>query len=82
MNDDYSTKDYYLSKPGEEYYLGLHSTGTEGEHGWMSIEAWVNVYNLDKTFHHSDSRLFGPIEDAAADLVSQGWTVVPNWEIK
>lgn len=81
MNDDFTTKSIYLEKRGEMAYLGLHSTGMIGEDGeWHSMEAWVNVYGLDRKFQYSASRIFGPIEDESRMFQQEGWKVITDWK--
>lgn len=78
---EWESKGIYLTKEGENQFIGIHSTGMTDEDGnWRSIEAWINTYDMNKKFVASVARCFAPIEDAAEDFKKEGWTVVNNWE--
>jgi len=80
MNGDWQSKDIYLKHEKEKVFIGLHSTGDYSPDGqWMSLEAWMNLYNPDKSFLCSQSRIFGPIEEVAEELKKEGWTVIGDW---
>lgn len=69
---DYKTKDIYLKK-GEDV-LGLHTYGDEtAELGFQQMEAWCNAYDEKFKFLGSIYRIFGPIEEEAAELKKDGW---------
>lgn len=73
----------YLTKEGEQGFYGIHATGMTDEDGsFKSLEAWINLYDEKKKFVASVSRLFGPIEDAAEDMIKDGYHIVEDFEDK
>lgn len=75
-------KDIYLSKDGEEGFVGLHETGFTNEKAeWCFMEAWGNYYDKNKKFICSAFRVFGPIEEAAEDFLKDGYVTV-EWMTK
>lgn len=74
MSEEYSYRDIYLEKEGEEGYIGLHEIGMwDGPAIWMRMEAWANGYDKDKKFIASLWRMFGDIEETAREMEGQGW---------
>lgn len=81
INDDWDSKSIYLSKKGESVYIGLHAVGAIGEDGeWHNMDAWLNVYGLDRKFQYSASRIFGHIEEESVMLQKEGWEVITDWK--
>lgn len=71
---DFDSKDIYLKK-GDDV-VGLHTFGDNTECGFMQMEAWANAYDLKFKFLGSIYRIFGPIEDEAAEMKKDGWVEV------
>jgi hypothetical protein len=79
--DGYESKNIYLRKDGEKGFYGFHSVGMTQEDGtWANMEAWMNCYDENKKFVASVSRVFGPIEISAEEMIQDGWVVVTVWE--
>lgn len=84
------SKDYYLQK-GEEI-IGLHAVGEEGpyilcdldgkeytKHGFHAMEQWGNNYNKDfQMIGRGSFRLFGDIDEAAKEMMEDGWVQIPG----
>lgn len=71
----FESKDIYLKK-GDDV-LGLHTYGDQTEHhGFQQMEAWCNAYDADFKFLGSIYRIFGPIEEEAAELKKDGWVEI------
>lgn len=47
--------------------------------GWCPMESWINVYDKDRKFLYSASRLYGDIDETLEEFESEGWEVVV-WE--
>ena len=83
MNGDWQSKNIYLMHPEADYYVGLHAVGDYDENNqWHNMEAWENIYDLNKKFVCSNARLFGPIEETAEDMKVEGWKEIQDWEYK
>lgn len=76
-DDGWESKDIYLAKEGEKGYVGLHESGMTDEDGtWRRMEGWVNMYDENRKFVASVSRMFGPVETAAKEIGEDGYKEV------
>lgn len=77
MSDDdfFESKDIFLKKDDE--IIGLHATGYMDENSqFQSMEAWLNVYDLNRKFLYSAARIFGDLEIEAEALEKDGWKII------
>lgn len=71
---DYESKSIYLKK--DDDIIGLHATMAPTEDGLIQMEGWCNAYSNDFKYIGSIYRIFGPIEEEAAELKKDGWVEI------